>query len=76
VSGILTYVSYSDHYYASHEEKDLSLGNTVSIYKEFKHRIINDGKIPLVIIEVQVGEYCGEDDITRYEDEYGRPTTA
>ena len=36
------------------------------------HRIANYGKIPLVFVEVQVGEYTGEDDITRYEDDYAR----
>ena len=36
------------------------------------HRVANYGKIPLVFIEVQVGEYTGEDDITRYEDDYNR----
>jgi len=37
-----------------------------------KHRLENRGKIPLEIIEVQVGEYLGEDDIQRYSDTYGR----
>lgn len=37
-----------------------------------QHRLANYGKIPLVIIEVQVGEYTGEDDITRFEDDYKR----
>jgi mannose-1-phosphate guanylyltransferase/mannose-6-phosphate isomerase len=37
-----------------------------------KHRIANPGKIPLHIIEVQTGSYLGEDDITRFEDVYGR----
>jgi mannose-1-phosphate guanylyltransferase len=36
------------------------------------HRLANYGKVPLVIIEVQVGEYTGEDDIERYEDDYNR----
>ncbi|RMH52715.1 MAG: mannose-1-phosphate guanylyltransferase/mannose-6-phosphate isomerase [Zetaproteobacteria bacterium] len=36
------------------------------------HRLENRGKIPLKIIEVQVGEYLGEDDIERLEDRYGR----
>lgn len=36
------------------------------------HRLENDGKIDLVMIEVQVGEYTGEDDIVRVEDIYGR----
>jgi len=37
-----------------------------------KHRLENLGKIPLEIIEVQVGEYLGEDDIERLGDTYGR----
>lgn len=36
------------------------------------HRLENQGKIDLVMIEVQVGEYTGEDDIIRIEDDYGR----
>lgn len=36
------------------------------------HRLANDGKIPIVLIEAQVGEYTGEDDIIRIEDEYNR----
>ncbi|QRR11660.1 mannose-1-phosphate guanylyltransferase/mannose-6-phosphate isomerase [Burkholderia sp. MS455] len=37
-----------------------------------RHRLENPGKIPLVLIEVQSGEYLGEDDIVRFEDQYGR----
>ena len=37
-----------------------------------KHRLENPGVIDLVIIEVQSGEYLGEDDIVRFEDQYGR----
>ena len=37
-----------------------------------KHRLENPGVIPLVIIEVQNGEYLGEDDIVRFEDDYAR----
>lgn len=36
------------------------------------HRLENEGKIDLVMVEVQVGEYTGEDDIVRIEDVYGR----
>ena len=36
------------------------------------HRLANPGKIPLELIEVQVGSYLGEDDIVRLGDEYGR----
>ena len=41
-----------------------------------KHRIENPGKIPLHIIEVQSGSYLGEDDIVRFEDNYGRQGTS
>ena len=39
-----------------------------------KHRLENKGKIPLRIIEIQSGEYLGEDDIIRFDDVYGRET--
>ena len=37
-----------------------------------KHRLTNIGDRELVLVEVQVGEYLGEDDIVRIEDVYGR----
>ena len=37
-----------------------------------KHRLTNPGSINLVLIEVQSGNYLGEDDIIRFEDSYGR----
>lgn len=39
-----------------------------------KHRLENPGSIPLDMIEVQSGSYLGEDDIVRFEDQYGRAT--
>ncbi|WP_323122765.1 mannose-1-phosphate guanylyltransferase/mannose-6-phosphate isomerase [Burkholderia alba] len=36
------------------------------------HRLENPGRIPLEIIEVQSGNYLGEDDIVRFDDQYGR----
>jgi mannose-1-phosphate guanylyltransferase/mannose-6-phosphate isomerase len=36
------------------------------------HRLANPGKIPLELVEVQVGSYLGEDDIVRMDDVYGR----
>ena len=36
------------------------------------HRLANQGKIPLELIEVQTGSYLGEDDIVRIEDVYKR----
>ncbi|QFS83723.1 Alginate biosynthesis protein AlgA [Roseivivax sp. THAF40] len=37
-----------------------------------KHRLANSGKVPMRLIEVQMGPYLGEDDITRFEDVYDR----
>ena len=39
---------------------------------ETRHRLENPGEEPLIIIEVQCGEYLGEDDIVRFDDQYGR----
>jgi len=39
------------------------------------HRLENPGVIPLVLIEVQNGEYLGEDDIIRFQDDYARTAT-
>lgn len=36
------------------------------------HRLSNPGKVPLELVEVQSGSYLGEDDIVRFEDQYGR----
>jgi mannose-6-phosphate isomerase-like protein (cupin superfamily) len=37
-----------------------------------RHRLENSGRIPMHLIEVQTGSYLEEDDITRYDDVYGR----
>jgi mannose-6-phosphate isomerase len=47
-------------------------GDVVFIEKESKHQITNTGDEDLIFIEVQLGEYFGEDDIVRLEDNYGR----
>ena len=36
------------------------------------HRVENEGKIPVILIEAQVGEYTGEDDIVRIDDDFKR----
>jgi mannose-6-phosphate isomerase-like protein (cupin superfamily) len=51
---------------------DLSAGSTLHIPKKAKHRAENSSAKNLVIIEVQTGEYFGENDIERLEDKYGR----
>ena len=48
------------------------VGDTFFIPIEAKHRLSNPGDSDLTIIEVQQGEYLGEDDIVRLEDNYGR----
>lgn len=55
-------------------EKEHCLHENESVYvpKSTVHRLENPGKVPLEMIEVQVGEYVGEDDIVRLEDIYGR----
>ena len=47
------------------------LGCSFFIKKGIKHRVENTGKEDLVIYEMQMGE-CDEDDIVRYEDDFGR----
>ena len=54
--------------------KEIRLNENESCYvpRYTMHRLSNPGHIPLEIIEVQNGEYVGEDDIERFEDNYGR----
>ena len=54
------------------ETVDFLPGECVEIPVGMPHRIINEQDEPLVIIEVQRGDYCGEDDIVRLEDDFGR----
>ncbi|MGI9338423.1 MAG: mannose-1-phosphate guanylyltransferase/mannose-6-phosphate isomerase [Gammaproteobacteria bacterium] len=54
------------------KEFDMPKDSSCRIPRGAKHRIINRTKEQAVIIEVQLGDYLGEDDITRYEDDYGR----
>ena len=56
------------------DDKDIFLSENQSTYIPIgvKHRLENPGILPLHLIEVQSGAYLGEDDIVRYEDNYGR----
>ncbi len=47
-------------------------GQSIYVSLGAKHRMENPGKQPMVLIEVQIGTYLGEDDIIRYEDIYQR----
>ncbi len=59
-------VHYGEHY------KDLNVNDSTYHDKEVIHSLENPGDSPLILIEVQIGDYLGEDDIVRYEDIYGR----
>lgn len=56
------------------EDKEIFLSPNQSTYIPMghAHRLTNPGTIDLVMIEVQVGEYLGEDDIVRLSDDYAR----
>ena len=58
----------------ANEQFELELKANESTYIPIgnKHRLGNSGTVPLVIIEVQCGEYVEEDDIVRFDDVYGR----
>jgi len=47
-------------------------GESIDVPVGAKHRLGNQGTEELIIVEVQLGGYTGEDDISRYEDDYGR----
>lgn len=50
----------------------ININESTYIPAGHQHRLENPGVIPLVLIEVQSGEYLGEDDIVRFDDIYGR----
>ncbi len=53
-------------------EKIIGPNESVYIPLGAKHRLSNPTKLPLTLIEIQSGNYLGEDDIKRFEDKYGR----
>ena len=57
------------------DEFDLHVNESVHVPVGARHRIANTGAEPVHIIEVQCGDYLGEDDIVRFEDNYGREGT-
>lgn len=54
------------------KESIVETGRTVDVPVGAAHRIANPGNETLVLIEIQRGNYLGEDDIVRLEDDYGR----
>ena len=65
VEGIACVENDGDRYF-------LRQGESTFIKAGIRHRLSNPGKVPLEIIEVQLGDYVEEDDIIRFDDEYGR----
>lgn len=51
---------------------ELCPGESIDIPKNAAHRMSNPNEEPMSFIEVQMGEYFGEDDIIRMEDDFGR----
>ena len=71
----------AEHWIVVSGTAEVTNGTEVSVLSENQstyiplgqtHRLANPGKVPLEIIEVQSGSYLGEDDIVRFEDNYGR----
>ena len=54
------------------EQRLININESTFIPAGHMHRLENPGVVDLVMIEVQSGEYLGEDDIVRFEDQYGR----
>ncbi len=54
------------------DERMLTSNQSTYVPQFTRHRLENPGMIPLVLIEVQNGQYLGEDDILRFDDDYVR----
>jgi len=70
VEGVLGVVFGEDDYDLT--TKYIHRGNSHGIGLGWIHRAFNDTQKDAVFIEIQTGTYFGEDDIVRYEDDYGR----
>jgi mannose-1-phosphate guanylyltransferase/mannose-6-phosphate isomerase len=79
------HVHRSEHWVVVRGSAEVTVGDQVSILQEnestyipagARHRLANPGKVPLELIEIQCGAYLGEDDIVRFDDQYGRATEA
>ena len=71
----------SEHWVVVEGTAKVTIDNTINVLSEgesvyvpvgAKHRMENPGILPMVLIEVQIGNYLGEDDIVRYDDLYFR----
>jgi len=71
----------SEHWVVVRGSAKVTVGDKISILQEnestyipagTRHRLANPGKVPLELVEIQCGPYLGEDDIVRFDDQYGR----
>jgi len=71
----------SEHWIIVTGQANITVGDEIASYtpgqhifvpQQSRHRIENTGDTLLTIIEIQLGEYFGEDDIIRYEDDFER----
>lgn len=58
------------------EQFTLNINESIFIPLGAVHRLENPGTEPMHLIEVQIGDYLGEDDIVRLQDDYGRMKTS
>lgn len=50
----------------------LHVGESIWIPRQSMHRLSNEGEGPLALIEIQLGDFLSEEDIERFDDDYGR----
>ena len=71
----------SEHWYVTQGEAVVTLNDVEQVVKQYeyidipvehKHRVANKSDEDMIFIEIQTGTYFGEDDIVRFEDDYGR----
>jgi mannose-6-phosphate isomerase len=76
-----THARRSEHWFVVRGEGSVRLdgidhpvapGSTIDVAQGVAHRIQNTGEADLIFIEVQHGDYFGEDDIVRLDDDFGR----
>ncbi len=76
-----SHIHRAEHWVVVSGTAEVTVNETVTLLTEnqstyipvgAKHRLGNPGKLPALLIEVQSGSYLGEDDIIRYEDDFGR----
>lgn len=58
--------------YCDGKVTQLRVGESIWVPRQSMHRLSNEGEGPLALIEIQLGDFLSEDDIERFDDDYGR----